>query len=108
MFAKVGVMLHWRRAAYNCPAEAIIVSLTVDTLNALRPNTLAYALPCEGTSIRVFFDRIHEVSRKRPSIECPLLAHVLVHEIAHLLGGTVHSNSVVMKSPGARRTMTRL
>jgi hypothetical protein len=104
MFAKVGVTLSWRRAAYNCPAEAIIVSLTVNTPNALRPNALAYSLPYEGTHIRLFFDRVHEVSRKRPSIECPLLAHVLVHEIAHLLQGrTVHSNGGVLKSPWGQK-----
>jgi hypothetical protein len=99
IFAKAGVTLKWRRAAHNCLGEAIIVNLTVDTPNALGPNTLADALPYEGTHIRVFFDSIHEVSRGRPSVECPLLAHVLIHEIAHLLQGrTVHSSSGVMKA----------
>ena len=59
--------------------------------------SLAYALPYEGTHIVVFQDRIlrmrgvHSVPR--------LLAHVMAHEITHILEGIGrHSGEGVMKA----------
>jgi hypothetical protein len=99
LFARIGVALHWPRAGHNCPAEAIVVSLATHTPEGLLPHALAYALPYEGTHIRVFLDRIHRVSIDCPSLEGPLLAHVLAHEITHILQGlSVHSASGVMKA----------
>lgn len=97
MFSTAGVAIHWR-GAHNCPAEAIIVSLTTKTPEDLHPHALAYALPYECTHIRVFFDRIHELSRNWTDLERHLLAHVLVHEITHILQGTnAHSDHGLMK-----------
>jgi len=99
MFARIGVALHWREVGHNCPGEAIVVSLTTRTPEGLQPHALAYALPYECTHIRVFLDRIHQVSLHGPNLERYLLAHVLVHEITHILQGTnVHSDRGIMKA----------
>jgi len=95
MLRRIGVTLiwaHWK----SCPPEAIHVTLTGNTPDTLRPGALAYALPYEGTHIRVFRDRIEA---NQPALVPHLLAHVLVHEIIHILQGyTRHSESGVMKA----------
>jgi hypothetical protein len=57
----------------------------------------AYSLPYGGRHIVVFWDR---VLRKVGSSVAPiLLAHVLVHEIAHILQGVSrHSKTGIMKA----------
>jgi hypothetical protein len=58
---------------------------------------LAYALPYQGTYIEVFYDRVRGTvdEETRPH----LLAHVLAHEITHILQGVArHSETGVMKA----------
>ena len=95
MLRRIGVTLTWLHSK-SCPPEAIHITLTGNTPATLRPGALAYALPYEGTHIRVFRDRIEA---KQPALVPHLLAHVLVHEIIHILQGyTRHSESGVMKA----------
>ena len=95
MFSGIGVTIAWRNPR-GCPAEAILISLTDETPENLSRGTLAYALPYEGVHIRVFYDRIR---RYGPELAPRLLAHVLVHEITHILQGIArHSASGVMKA----------
>jgi hypothetical protein len=99
MFEEVGVKVEWSHYPRPCPAEkhVIVVSLSYDTPETQRPNAWAYALPYEGTHIVVFYDRIQK--RVVPARVPILLAHVLVHEITHILQGVVrHSSSGVMKA----------
>jgi hypothetical protein len=58
---------------------------------------MAFALPKERVHITVFWDRVqHAKSFVSTSV---LLAHVLVHEITHILQGIGrHSDSGVMKA----------
>jgi hypothetical protein len=52
-------------------------------------------MPYEGHHIVVFLDRILDA---RPELSTPLLAHVLAHEITHILQGTsFHSAEGMMK-----------
>jgi hypothetical protein len=97
MFAEIGVTLVWR-GSRGCPAAAIRITFSQKTSPTLLPGAFAYALPYEGAHIEVFFDRVlAEVAE--PSRVPPLLAHVLVHEISHILGGTdYHSTTGVMKA----------
>jgi hypothetical protein len=95
MFRRIGVTLTWVHSK-SCPPDAIHITLTGGTPNTLRPGALAYALPYEGTHIRVFRDRIEANQR---ALVPHLLAHVLVHEIIHILQGySRHSESGVMKA----------
>jgi hypothetical protein len=61
------------------------------------PGALGVALPLEGTHAWVFYDRVWG---SVPDSRVPaLLAHVMVHEIAHLLQGTIrHSESGILKA----------
>jgi len=95
MFRGIGVKIDWRRGIYACPTDGIVISLSDGTPATLLPGALAYAKPYEGTHIVVFYDRI--VESYRSVRVAPLLGHVLVHEITHILEGIArHSKSGVM------------
>ena len=97
MFSAIGVTLDWRGGFSRCPSGAIMVSFTDNTPTDLQPGALAYALPYEGTHIRVFYDRITETCDR--ALVPSLLGHVLAHEITHVLEGVGwHSNYGVMKA----------
>jgi hypothetical protein len=101
MFAPVGVKLDWH-LQHSCPGgDAIQIGISVKTAANEFPGALAYALPYEGVHTVVFYDRIgHSVSE---DLCTPVLAHVLVHEITHLLEGIDrHSESGVMKAHWTR------
>lgn len=97
MFASVGVTIEWYVQGRHCPPLAIQVSVSDRTPDTRLPGALAYAVPGQGTRIRLFYDRI---SRSVPARLLPcLLAHVLVHEITHILEGVCrHSDHGVMKA----------
>jgi hypothetical protein len=97
MFAGIGVTTEWH-GNHSCPARRdIVISLSSGTPQDYRPGVLAEARPYEGIHIRVFYDRIQKSAE--PRIVPRLLAHVLVHEITHLLEGEDrHSASGVMKT----------
>jgi hypothetical protein len=97
MFGGIGVKIHWRARTTDCPSEGIVISLSERTPATLKPGALAYAKPYEGTHIVLFYDRI--VQFYGSVRVAPLLSHVLVHEITHILQGTVrHSENGVMKA----------
>jgi hypothetical protein len=96
MFRRIGVKLMWIDSK-SCPPDGIHITLADHTPGTLQPGALAYALPYEGTHIRVFRDRIDAANQ--PALVPHLLAHVLVHEIIHILQGfTRHSDRGVMKA----------
>jgi hypothetical protein len=91
MFANIGVTLAWRSGSPS-PLEtgAVAIEFVADTPETLKPGVLAFALPYEGVHIRIFWDRI------QTSL---LLAHVIVHEVTHILQGTdQHSGEGIMKA----------
>ena len=98
MFARIGVRIHWR-GRRSCPVEtgAIAVGLSYHTPNNQVPGALAFARPYDGTIV-VFTDRVRE-RQELNSDWCPTLwAHVLVHEITHILEGICqHSATGIMK-----------
>jgi hypothetical protein len=95
MFAGIGVTVNWH-SRLPLPSEtgAIIIEFVDSTPAALLPNALAYALPYEGIHIRIFWDRIQFDNSSRE-----LLAHVMVHEITHILqGADCHSAAGIMNA----------
>ena len=105
MFARMGVRLAWRAgepgtgAASGSPVT-ILVRFAKEAPAQASPNALAYALPYGGlrTDITIMYGRIREAA-KRSNREQPILAHVLAHEIAHVLQGiSRHSETGVMKA----------
>ena len=98
MLAEIGVKTDWpQRGALCAKGGDIRITLSYQTPASKLPGAFAYALPYEGRDIVVFWDRI---LRKVSSEVAPiLLAHVLVHEIAHILQGiSRHSGAGIMKA----------
>jgi hypothetical protein len=96
MFASVDVKIDWRIGEPSASAspEAIAMRLAGNTPKMEMPGALAYAMPREGVHIVVFWDRI-EFGLNSPE----LLAHVMVHEITHILEGVSrHSESGIMRA----------
>jgi hypothetical protein len=101
MFSSAGVKLDWRGHAPDggrLPVGAVAIGLAPRTPAGFMPGALAFARPYDGVHITVFYDRVQHVA-PRPAPAAALLAHVLVHEIAHILQGIDrHSESGVMKA----------
>jgi hypothetical protein len=99
MFAAIEVPVEWLQNGDSCERTTgvIVITLSYKSSPADHPDAWAYALPYEGTHIVVFWDRVQQ---KVPAGRAPiLLAHVLVHEITHILEGVSrHSESGVMKA----------
>jgi hypothetical protein len=95
MFAAIGVRLDW--SCRKSPLQqAIVITLTARAPETRKPGELAYALPYEGTHIVVLNDRVRKMA---PNHVPAVFAHVLVHEITHILQGFPrHSESGVMKA----------
>jgi hypothetical protein len=97
MFAQAGVELKWRPSWSSCPADAIRIAFTINTPVNYFPEALAFSQPYEGVHIRIFLDRVQQTI-ERGKVPC-LLAHVMAHEIAHMLQGVSrHSLTGVMKA----------
>ena len=104
VFARVGVRLAWKAgdpkpvAASGSPGT-IRIRFTKEAPAVASRNALAYALPFgEGVQITVMYGRIREAAQESRR-EQPILAHVLAHEISHVLQGIDrHSKTGVMKA----------
>jgi hypothetical protein len=95
MFAAAGVHIDWCTGCRH-RAGVIVIEIIPPDAGRLATNWLAYALPYEGSRIALDFDRIKHNDRV---LQSRLLAHVLVHEITHILQGTSrHSDSGIMKA----------
>ena len=95
VIANAGVKLRWEADPRSCaaPKQAIVITLVENTPVDHHPGAMAYAMPYERTTIVVFHDRIQAVGVPA------LLAHVLVHEIVHILQGVAsHSTTGMMKA----------
>lgn len=98
IFRRIGVTLNWVRGRRACPADALVLSVTEQTPPDLLPGALAYAQPYEGTTIRVFADRVSFASDHPNRLCGRVLGHVFAHEIGHMLQGVSrHSAEGVMK-----------
>ena len=85
MFAGAGVLINWRSGRPKLhPAEKpILIDITTNTPAAFHCGAMAYAQLFGGAHIRVFYDRVE--GHRGPRATIALLAHVLVHEITHIL-----------------------
>lgn len=112
MFAQAGVRIEWwtHRQEPDPADQVITIDITSNTPETFHRGALAYAQPYEGVHIRVFYDRIELLAGGRSKLPA-LLAHVLVHEIAHILEGiSRHSQEGIMKAhwtPQDLHEMTR-
>ena len=101
IFTTARVSVKWRHGGSRPCRETsermtIIVSLLTRTPSKFRPGALAYCLPNEDRHVVVLCDRILSAS---PDLSTSLLAHVIAHEMTHILQGTLHhSRDGVMKA----------
>src|SRR4051794_5677648 len=96
MLQKAGVTVRWQQR--DCRIEIRFASGIPATSH---PGALAFAEPFgEGVRrITVLYDRVRFLAERRPGLEPRLLAHVMVHEIGHVLMRTdAHSATGVMKA----------
>jgi hypothetical protein len=102
MFAGVGVRIEWRAGQRSksqlLRERAIAVLLTFNTPEQFKPSVAALAAPSEGVHITVLYEHL-AWSLAKPGLAPALLAHVLVHEITHILEGVArHSATGIMKA----------
>ena len=110
MFAGIGLRVEWteRRTGRGAepvgttcapkrPAE-IGVRMAQKRTSSASPEAFASAHPFsnDGVRITVFYGELHEAIRHQSRLEPVVLAHVLVHELTHVLQGvTLHSDSAM-------------
>jgi hypothetical protein len=103
MFATAGVTVEWHSAAPAVcqgaqPTRTVVLDFATNTPPGEHPGAMAYAHPYEAVHIVVLYDRI-EKSADGPIQASTFLAHVMTHEITHLLQGiSRHSQTGVMKA----------
>jgi hypothetical protein len=101
MFAAAGVTIEWRTLNV-CPADGIRISISRGESHAY-----GYALPYQGTHIVLFWDWIADATT--PRVFPYFLAHLLVHEITHILQGVArHSYIGVMKAGFTRKKIGQM
>jgi hypothetical protein len=103
MFATAGVTLEWRAAGSAAcrnsdRVRTVVLDFHIHTAPSDHPGAFAYALPYQGSHIVVLFDRFAR-SAGGPTQVSTILAHVMAHEITHLLERVArHSETGVMKA----------
>jgi hypothetical protein len=103
MFAQAGVFVRWHRGPSkgHDMEQIITIAITSNTPQKFHRGALAYAEVYvghfQGAHTRVFFDRVENVADSSKLVPI-LLAHLLVHEITHILQNSDHhSEGGVMK-----------
>lgn len=95
IFRRIGVRITWSHCATaKDPDVRILVAANAPA--GLPNGVYAYALPYEGQTVKVFYDRLRARNR---SYLGDVWGHVMAHEIAHLLQGVArHSEQGVMQA----------
>ena len=104
MFREVGVDIRMRNGVpRRDPGAACGAPIVIEFENSTGYGGTAGALACSrpyrrsGTSIHVFIDRVRH--GRDPSFITTVVAHVIVHEITHVLEGVArHSDEGIMKA----------
>jgi hypothetical protein len=100
MFSAAGVRIQWRLGQPSGRRSHLdstaVVRMAAKTPGTYLSGALGSTLPLQG-EITVFYDRI--LPKAGAQFTATLLAHVLVHEIAHVLEGILrHSATGIMKA----------
>ena len=99
ILSAAGISIDWRAGQPKGPlgADMVIIEVAERTPKELLPGALAFATPYDRTHITVFYDRV-ELAVHANTVPA-LLAHVLAHEIAHVLQSIKrHSEEGIMKA----------
>ena len=101
MLIGVGVHVEWDTGSHSRKNSSvdrrIVVEMSGGTPWNYFEGALGISRPFDGVHVTVFYDRVEEIGLG--SLKPILLAHVLVHELTHMLEGVDrHSNSGIMKA----------
>jgi len=100
VFAEIGVSIKWHHkkpAEGQAQRERAVAICIVGKTGGSSQKTLAAARPYEGSAITIFYGAMGWASQ-HPQLARMVLAHVLVHEIAHNLQQVSrHSKTGMMK-----------
>jgi hypothetical protein len=103
MFAGIGVKIEWRSgepSRRRGDPAGIVVTVVDEAPVGFDRGVMAAAFPYEGIHIRIFHDRL---KAHKFVDQSKLLAHILVHEITHILEGTDHHSATgIMKACWSR------
>jgi hypothetical protein len=95
MFEEIGIRLDWGNSSQKAPARPVQVELVTGVPAERLPGALGFARGFGDGRIQVFYNRI----APRGTLAGPVLAHVMAHEIAHVLvGSNDHSQTGIMKA----------
>jgi hypothetical protein len=110
LFASIRVKIQWHGPRV-CPANArapIFLTIQERTPESYFPGALGVALPLEGSHAWVFYDRVLQATPDDKRLSA-LLAHVMAHEIAHVLQGIIrHSESGILKAHWSETDCARM
>jgi len=102
MFARIGVRAAWApEGKRGRPAIGVVLHLHITDRPEEGKEVLGYAYPYAGDtqSVTIVWRRVRAQCQDYPMQAPALLAHVMVHEVAHVLQGiSRHSHDGVMKA----------
>ena len=110
MLAKIGVRLDWETQDSEAPADRAAVHVRFLSDMPGHAEAMAFSNPISSAPvIIVLYDRILFATDRVPGLRGALLAHVLVHEIGHvLMKSDAHSPVGVMKAQWSRSDYSRI
>ena len=96
MFHRIGVKVQWHRGLGSCPYSPnppMYVKYDVNEPKDFDAGTLGWAMPFEGMHVNIYYNRIANAGKVE------ILAHLLVHELSHLMQGlATHADAGIMKA----------
>ena len=110
MFAGIGVRLESKKENAPSRSEGMVIQVRFIDDTPGHPGAMAFSNPFDPVPlVTVLYDRILLATERSPKLRARLLAHVLVHEIGHLLMRTNgHSPDGVMKAFWSNADQTRI
>jgi hypothetical protein len=110
MFAGIGVRLESKKENIQSRSEGMVIQIRFIDDAPGHPGAFAFSNPFDPVPVvTVIYDRILVATEHSPERRAAILAHVLVHEIGHLLmRTTAHSPDGVMKAHWSNADQTRM
>jgi hypothetical protein len=110
MFAGIGVRLESKKENVQSRSEGMVIQVRFIDDTTGHPGALAFSNPFDPVPlVTVLYARILFATERSPERRAAILAHVLVHEIGHLLMRTnAHSPDGVMKAHWSYADQTRM
>lgn len=110
MFARIGVRLESEKRNVQSRGEGMVIHIRFIDDTPGHPGAMAFSNPFDPVPlVTVLYARILFATERSPERRAAILAHVLVHEIGHLLMRTnAHSPDGVMKAHWSYADQTRM